>query len=192
MITIHIQAWRMWRPLPVSCPRKRCHNVEISWRNGAMRWRRWGVTTLWGFLGAEISFKGRKPQKKARERIGKGRVIIDIRYIGQILLDCSIMELVLTYAGLQCNIHLCSIPYWRIWKLHICMFTYIIYTNSRLCICKDMSLSNTYLIERYILYTYIPVEEKILQCRLFWVLEELLDQQASEQVSKMEAKPLWY
>ena len=49
-----IQVWRMWRPLPVSCPRKRCHNVEISWRNGAMRWRRWELRHFGVFL--ELKF----------------------------------------------------------------------------------------------------------------------------------------
>ena len=83
-----------------------------------------GVTALWGFLGAEILLKeeSEERRKKTRDKDRKGKGEKDICYIGQILLDCSIMELelkgltvinleALTYAGLQCNIHLCSIPY---------------------------------------------------------------------------------
>ena len=46
-------------------------------------------------------------------------------------------------------------------------------------------------IERYIyiIHMHTRRREDSPMVRLFWVLEELLDQQASEQVSKMEAKP---
>ena len=109
------------------------------------------------------------------------------------MLDCSIMELELKELTVM-NSGATHVFRTEGFESFTYVYTYIYIYHMQIPACVFVKIGVYQIryihIERYILYTCIPVEEMILRCRLFWVLEELLDQQASEQVSKMEAKSL--